>query len=110
MDAAAIPFMTVAELSQVLESREVSPVEVTQAYLDRIGQVDDKLHAYITVCADEALGSGAGRGTCNIGRGLPWSDARDSGGGQGPDQDQGHIDHLGFKDPGGTTCPMRTPR
>ena len=55
MDAAAIPFMTVAELSEVIESREVSPVEVTQAYLDRIDQVDDKLHAYITVCAEEAL-------------------------------------------------------
>ena len=55
MDAAAIPFMTVAELARVLESREISPVEVTQAYLDRISQVNDKLNAYITVCADEAL-------------------------------------------------------
>ena len=55
MDAAAIPFMTVAELSQVLESREVSPVEVTQAYLDRIDRLNPSLNAYITVCRDEAL-------------------------------------------------------
>jgi len=33
----------------------VSPVEVTQAHLDRIAALNPRLNAYITVCADEAL-------------------------------------------------------
>lgn len=55
MDSAAIPFLTVAMLSQLIQQREVSPVEVVQAYLDRIDQVDSKLNSYITVCREEAL-------------------------------------------------------
>ena len=38
-----------------MERKEVSPVEVTEAYLERIAVVDPKLNSYITVCADEAL-------------------------------------------------------
>src|SRR5258708_23558142 len=44
----------VAALSQKLRAREVSPVEVTDAYLARIEEVDKKLNAYITVTADVA--------------------------------------------------------
>jgi aspartyl-tRNA(Asn)/glutamyl-tRNA(Gln) amidotransferase subunit A len=44
----------VAALSQKLRGREVSPVEVTEAYLARIEEVDKKLNAYITVTADVA--------------------------------------------------------
>src|SRR5260370_23123925 len=44
----------VAALSQKLRAREVSPVEVTDAYLARIEEVDEKLNAYITVTADVA--------------------------------------------------------
>jgi len=40
MEQRDIPFLTVAELSRLIESREVSPVEVTQAYLDRIDGLD----------------------------------------------------------------------
>ena len=35
--------------------REVSPVELTTLYLERIERLDPVLHAYITVCADHAL-------------------------------------------------------
>ena len=55
MDSTALPFLTVAELAQLIQQREVSPVDVVQAYLDRIDQVDSKLNSYITVCRDEAL-------------------------------------------------------
>ena len=41
--------LDVAALSQKLRGREVSPVEVTDAYLDRIDKLDEKLLAYITV-------------------------------------------------------------
>ncbi|MEE3142394.1 MAG: amidase [Chloroflexota bacterium] len=55
MDSNEIPFLPATELSVLIKSREVSPVQATQAYLDRIGQVDEKLNSYITVCRDEAL-------------------------------------------------------
>ena len=39
----------------MLRAGEVSPVELTQAYLDRIASLDGELGAYITVMADHAL-------------------------------------------------------
>ncbi|MBF6560883.1 MAG: Asp-tRNA(Asn)/Glu-tRNA(Gln) amidotransferase subunit GatA [Candidatus Binataceae bacterium] len=44
----------VATLATKFRARELSPVEVTNAYLERIDQLDEKLRAYITVTADEA--------------------------------------------------------
>ena len=55
MDKSEIPFLSASELSGLIASREVSPVDATEAYLDRIEQVDGKLNSYITVCRDEAL-------------------------------------------------------
>jgi aspartyl-tRNA(Asn)/glutamyl-tRNA(Gln) amidotransferase subunit A len=46
--------LDVAALSQKLRSREISPVELTQAYLDRIEAVDERVVSYITVTADLA--------------------------------------------------------
>ena len=46
---------TVAELSAALQTRDVSSVEVTQAYLDRIGKLNPILNCYITVTAELAL-------------------------------------------------------
>ena len=42
-------------LSDLMEARQVSPVEATEAYLSRIESVDPTLRAYITVAADSAL-------------------------------------------------------
>ena len=47
-------YLSVAETGRRIASKEVSPVEVVEAYLSRIEAVDEKLHSYITVCADEA--------------------------------------------------------
>lgn len=44
----------VATLSEKLRTREVSPVEVTEAYLERIDQYQERLLAYITVNRNEA--------------------------------------------------------
>jgi aspartyl-tRNA(Asn)/glutamyl-tRNA(Gln) amidotransferase subunit A len=44
----------VAALSLKLRSKEISPVELTQAYLDRIEAVDERVNSYITVTADAA--------------------------------------------------------
>ncbi|MBI2153950.1 MAG: Asp-tRNA(Asn)/Glu-tRNA(Gln) amidotransferase subunit GatA [Candidatus Rokubacteria bacterium] len=45
----------ITELSRLVAAKEVSPVEVVQAYLDRIDALDGKLKAFIIVCRDEAL-------------------------------------------------------
>src|SRR5499433_536166 len=54
MDKAEIPFLSVAQLSELLKSREVSPVEVVEGYLERIDRLNDRLYAYLTVCRDQA--------------------------------------------------------
>ena len=46
---------TVAELSKALRLREVSSVELTQAYLERIATINGKLNTYITTCDELAL-------------------------------------------------------
>ncbi len=55
MDKNEIPFLSASELSRLIESREVSPVEATQAYLERISEVDGRLNSYITVTREQAL-------------------------------------------------------
>ena len=47
--------LTAHEAAATLRAREVSSVELTRAYLDRIAAVDPLLHAYLTVMRDEAL-------------------------------------------------------
>lgn len=49
-------FTTIAQAAELIRTRKVSPVELTQAYLDRIAALDPQLNAYITVTADLALG------------------------------------------------------
>jgi aspartyl-tRNA(Asn)/glutamyl-tRNA(Gln) amidotransferase subunit A len=46
---------SVCQLRQLLRDRSVSSVELTQAFLNQIEQVNPKLNAVVTVCHDEAL-------------------------------------------------------
>ena len=55
MAAQDIVFWSAAETAAAVRSKQVSPVEVVQAYLDRIDRLDSKLNSYITVCGEEAL-------------------------------------------------------
>jgi len=48
-------FLSIAQLADQIKRREVSPVEVTQAYLDRIPEIDPLLNSYLTVTAERAL-------------------------------------------------------
>src|SRR6185436_10024816 len=48
-------FSTIARASELIRSRKLSPVELAQAYLKRIADLDPQLRAYITVTADLAL-------------------------------------------------------
>ena len=43
------------ELAQKIHARELTSVEVTQAFLDRIAAIDEDIHAFLHVGADEAL-------------------------------------------------------
>ncbi|MEH1168857.1 Asp-tRNA(Asn)/Glu-tRNA(Gln) amidotransferase subunit GatA [Micromonospora sp. CPCC 205539] len=47
--------MTAAEIAALVAGGETSAVEVTQAHLDRIAEVDDRVHAFLHVDADGAL-------------------------------------------------------
>lgn len=52
-----LPFLTIGEASGLIKSKEISPVELTESVLERIGTVDRKLNSYITVLGDTALES-----------------------------------------------------
>ncbi|MBS0641228.1 MAG: amidase, partial [Proteobacteria bacterium] len=48
-------YLTIAEAARLIETRRISPVDLVQAYLDRIDAVDGQLNAYLTVTAEQAL-------------------------------------------------------
>jgi len=47
--------LSIAKASKLIESRDISPVELTKAFLDRIRDQNQVLHAYITVTEELAL-------------------------------------------------------
>jgi aspartyl-tRNA(Asn)/glutamyl-tRNA(Gln) amidotransferase subunit A len=55
MTAQDLVWRPVTQLAPLLARKQISPVELVQAYLDRILTFDQRLHAYITVCGAEAL-------------------------------------------------------
>lgn len=48
---------TISELAPLLESREISPVEITQSVLDRTKKYDETINAFIESDSDKALQS-----------------------------------------------------
>ena len=48
-------FKTITEISEEIASKQLSPVDVTAAMLDRIEQLDGQLKSYATVMADTAM-------------------------------------------------------
>ncbi len=49
--------LTLTQASDLLKAQKISPVELTQACLDRIEAVDGKLNSFLTLCPNEALAS-----------------------------------------------------
>src|SRR5207248_1635982 len=47
--------LSLSEASELIRSRRISPVELTEACLSRIERLNGKLNAFITVTADSAL-------------------------------------------------------
>ena len=54
MDLHDIPYLSIAQLGELIKSKEISSLEATEAYLERISQIDGVLNSYITVTYDEA--------------------------------------------------------
>jgi aspartyl-tRNA(Asn)/glutamyl-tRNA(Gln) amidotransferase subunit A len=50
-----VAFLTIAELGRAYDAKELSPVEVTRALLDRIAAHDGKLNSFIRVTPEVAL-------------------------------------------------------
>jgi aspartyl-tRNA(Asn)/glutamyl-tRNA(Gln) amidotransferase subunit A len=55
MTATELCYLTMREASSRLQSGQLSPVDLTRAFLDRIEQLDDTLQAYITVLPEHAM-------------------------------------------------------
>ena len=55
MEKSDLPFLSATELARLIEKKEVSPVEATEAYLDRIDKLDFKFNSYLTVCRAQAI-------------------------------------------------------
>jgi aspartyl-tRNA(Asn)/glutamyl-tRNA(Gln) amidotransferase subunit A len=54
-----LAFLSVEALGERLRRRELSPVEITRVYLERIAALDPELHAFITVTREPALADAA---------------------------------------------------
>ena len=69
--------LTITEAHQLLESREISAIELTRAVLERIQAVDDRVDAFITITENEALQQAAKadeeitKGRCSMLTGIP---------------------------------------
>jgi aspartyl-tRNA(Asn)/glutamyl-tRNA(Gln) amidotransferase subunit A len=55
MNKADLPFLSATALGELIRQRQVSPLEATDAYLDRIDAIDARLRSYITITRDEAI-------------------------------------------------------
>ena len=55
MDDATLSSLTIHEVRSLLDRRAVSSVELTKAVLERIGQVEDRVKAYVSVNEDLAI-------------------------------------------------------
>ena len=50
-----IHYASLTRVARLIESRDISPVELTQLMLDRIGEVDGKLRSFATVTSERAM-------------------------------------------------------
>ena len=55
MQTSNLHYLGVAEVAALIRTRELSPVEVVQAQLDRIAAIDPQLHSYARVLPELAL-------------------------------------------------------
>ena len=68
MEPLELCYMSAGQLSKLVQSKEVSPVEVIDAHLDRIEATEPVLNSFITLLPDEARAA-ARRAESDIQRG-----------------------------------------
>ena len=54
MDSLELCYLSAGDLSRLIKTREVSPVEVVDAHLERIGNTDGVLNSFITLLPEQA--------------------------------------------------------
>lgn len=106
-DAKPLWSLTIAEASARILRRELSPVDLVEAHLDRIAAVDSKVHTYIHVAAEraraearqahDAIAQGRWRGPLH---GLPFGvkDNYDAAGMPATGGSKLRIDHVPEQD------------
>ena len=57
MNPTPLHYQTIAEVADRIAAKELSPVDLTTAMLDRIDQLEGQLKCYATLMADEAMAS-----------------------------------------------------
>ena len=55
--AANLPYLSIHDAAALLRTRRLSPVQLTEAVLERITRIEPRVHAFITVTRDEAMGA-----------------------------------------------------
>lgn len=55
MDASDLCYLSLSRLASLIQRKEVSPVEATQAVLDRVAKLDTQLNSFITVLQEASL-------------------------------------------------------
>ena len=59
MQTNELHYLTVSDAASLIESRQLSPVELVEAHLERIEQTDERLNSFVTLLADEARSAAA---------------------------------------------------
>lgn len=55
MNSTDLAFTSALEQAELIRSKAISPLELTQVYLDRIQTIDGSLNSFFTVMADQAI-------------------------------------------------------
>ncbi len=55
MSETPLYYKTISQITELLSSKKLSPVELTKVMLDRIEQLDDQLKSYATITAEQAM-------------------------------------------------------
>ena len=101
---------TAAELAAAIAAGEVSAVEVTQAHLDRIAAVDERVQAFLHVAAEAGAGGRPGGRRAARGGRAARPAGRRAARAQGRLHHRGHADDLRVADPGGLAPALRRDR
>ena len=55
MKTSDIPFLSIAEATELIATKKLSPVEVIDAHLERVERTDERLNSFITLLRDESV-------------------------------------------------------